>query len=397
MKIFDKFESVAQRSRELYQQDDGAYFDTSIEEIISPTEAIIKGRRCILLGTNNYLGLTMDSRCMEAGCQAIQSYGTGTTGSRMANGNYTSHRDLEGELAEFYGCPEAIVFSTGYLAVYGIISTLAGPGDSLLLDGDCHASIYDGSSMSGAKVFRFRHNNPVDLEKRIRRQLGKSGSILICIEGIYSMLGDKALIKDIVEIKKRHGAYLIIDEAHSLGVLGQTGQGLAEEADLQEEVDFIIGTFSKSLGTMGGFCTSRHPELELLRYSSRAYIFTASPSPATIASTRQALKIIRSEPELRRHIWQNSHILYSRLQDMGLSLGPEPSPVIAILLSTSQQALKVWNGLLERGVYVNVVFPPATPDRRPLLRCSVNACHSKEQLDQVCCAFEDLRDLVLTN
>lgn len=397
MKIFDKFETVAQRSRELYQQDGGVYFDTSIEEIISPTEAIIQGRRCILLGTNNYLGLTMDTRCVEAGCRALQEQGTGTTGSRMANGNYISHQDLEYELADFYGCPEAIVFSTGYLAVYGILSTLAGSSDSILLDGDCHASIYDGCSMSGAKVFRFRHNSPDDLEKRIQRLSKETGDILICIEGIYSMLGDKALIKDIVKVKQRYGAYLIIDEAHSLGVLGQTGQGLAEEVGLQEEVDFIIGTFSKSLGSIGGFCTSRHPELQLLRYSSRAYIFTASPSPATIASTRQALEIVSTEPELRSSVWQNAENLYRRLQAMGLSLGPEPSPVIAILLSNSQQALELWHGLLQRGVYVNVVFPPATPDRRPLLRCSVNACHSKEQLDHICSAFEDLQDLALSS
>jgi 8-amino-7-oxononanoate synthase len=234
----------------------------------------------------------------------------------------------------------------------------------------------------------------VDLEKRLRRLGERSSSTLIIVEGIYSMLGDRAPLADVVKLKNAYNSTLLLDEAHSLGVLGTTGQGLVEETGLIEEVDFITGTFSKSLGGIGGYCVSKHPQLDQLRYVSRPYIFTASPTPATIASTRAALKLLRDGGQLRRQLWRNVHQLYSRLDELGYDLGPEPSPVIAAILKTPQQALALWKGLLDHGIYVNLVLPPATPEGNSLVRCSVSAVHSSEQLDYVGKAFAELREAI---
>jgi len=354
----------------------------------------VNGRRTILAGTNNYLGITFDQECVRAGCEALQQEGTGTTGSRMANGTYAGHIALERELADFFGRKSAIVFSTGYAANLAMLATLAGPRDFILIDSDCHASIHDGCRLSGAQFMIFKHNDAADLEKRLRRLGDRTENALIVVEGIYSMLGDRAMLADIADVKSKYGACLLVDEAHSVGVLGEQGRGLAEESGVEDDVDFIVGTFSKSLGTIGGFCVSNHPELELVRYTSRPYIFTASPSPSIIASTRAALKILRSRPELRSRLWANALKMYQRLQEMNFVLGPEPSPIISVRLRSKDQALALWTGLLEHGVYVNMVLPPATPDGDPLLRCSVSAGHTPEQLEQICEAFASLRAVV---
>lgn len=366
-------------------------FNVEIEEVFSPTEARIAGRRVLLAGTNNYLGLTFDPECIEAACGATRAAGTGTTGSRMANGTFAGHRALERELAAFFGCAKAIVFSTGFTANLGMIATMAGPGDVVLIDGDCHASIYDGCRMSGADIIRFRHNNGADLEKRLRRLGDRAQNTLIVVEGIYSMLGDRAPLAEIVALKKKYGALLMIDEAHSLGVLGQRGRGLAEEADCLDEMDFVVGTFSKSLGAIGGFCVSNHPEFDLVRYASRSYVFTASPSPATMASVRQALRALDSGTDLRRRLWSNAHRLYAGLAELGFSLGPEPTPVVAVQMRSKEETLCGWKQLMERGIYVNLVLPPGAPDGKSLLRCSVSAAHTTEQIDTIVSAFSALR------
>jgi 8-amino-7-oxononanoate synthase len=387
MAIFDKFRQLAEARQELAESGVDS-INVVMEEIISPTEAVVNGRHTILAGTNNYL---------DAACKAVHTQGTGTTGSRMANGTYANHVALERDLADFFGCQGAIVFSTGYVANLGMLSALAGPGDVLLLDADCHASIYDGCRLGGAEVIRFRHNNVTDLEKRLRRLGERVTNTLILVEGIYSMLGDRAPLADIAALKREYGAYLLVDEAHSVGVLGERGCGLAEEAGVEDKVDFIVGTFSKSLGAIGGYCASNHPELELIRYASRPYIFTASPSPSIIASTRTALEILRTRPELRNRLWENAHKLYQALQNMDFVLGPEPSPIIAVRLESKEQALGFWSGLLERGVYVNLVLPPATPDGGALLRCSISAGHSPAQMDHICEAFASLRGIAQTS
>jgi 8-amino-7-oxononanoate synthase len=394
MSLLDKLDAVA-AARKALLPEGVEVFGMPIEEVYSSTEAKIGDHRILFLGTNNYLGLTFAPECKQAAHEAIESEGTGTTGSRMANGSYSGHRALERELADFYHCHSCIVFTTGYQANLATISGLAGPGDVVLIDGDSHASIYDGCRLSGAEIIRFRHNDISDLDKRLRRLGERSRSTLIIAEGIYSMLGDKAPLAEIVELKNAYNSILLLDEAHSLGVLGHTGQGLVEETGLIDEVDFITGTFSKSLGGIGGYCVSNHTQLDQLRYISRPYIFTASPTPATIASTRAALKLLRDGIQLRRQLWENVHQLYSHLQQLGYHLGPEPSPVIATILESPHQALALWKGLLENGIYVNLILPPAAPEGSSLVRCSVSAVHTREQMDFVGQTFAKVREVIL--
>jgi len=393
MSLLAKLDAVA-AARKALLPEGVEVFGTPVEEVYSSTEAKIGDRRILFLGTNNYLGLTFSPECMQAAHDAIDNEGTGTTGSRMANGSYSGHRALEREFADFYRCGSCIVFTTGYQANLATISGLAGTGDVVLIDGDSHASIYDGCRLSGAEIIRFRHNDMGDLEKRLRRLGERARSTLIIVEGIYSMLGDRAPLADIVSLKKAYNSTVLLDEAHSLGVLGETGQGLVEETGLIDEVDFITGTFSKSLGGIGGYCVSNHSQLDQLRYISRPYIFTASPTPATIASTRAALKLLQGGAGLRRQLWKNARQLYSRLSELGYQLGPEPSPVIATILDTPQQALALWKGLLDRGIYVNLILPPAAPEGKSLVRCSVSAVHSNEQMDYVGETFAELRQVV---
>ena len=387
--LFDKFQIMADFQAELAAREVQP-FGAVTEKLLSPTEGIVGGYEVILAGTNNYLGLACEPSCIEAARTAAQTWGTGTTGSRLANGSFIEHQLLEQELADFYGVGHAIAFTTGYSATMGMCATLAGPGDVILLDGDSHASIYAGVQLSGADVIRFKHSNPEDLAKRLRRLGERASNTLIVVEGIYSMLGDTAPLQEIAAVKREYGGYLFVDEAHSLGVLGATGRGAAEAAGVEADVDFFAGTFSKSLGATGGYCVSQHADLDIIRYCIRAYIFTASASPSVVASTRQALKILRKRPELRDTLWQNANKLYTALDEMGLPLGPNVSPVVAVELEDRDQAIRCWNALMEAGVYVNLVVPPASPSTNFLLRCSVSAAHSSDQIDKIIDAYAGL-------
>jgi 8-amino-7-oxononanoate synthase len=394
MALLDKFTSAAAIRDNLGT---GGQNPTSvvIDQIISPTEGVVRGRRTILAGTNNYLGLTFDPACVEAGKKAVEEQGTGTTGSRMANGSFAAHTALERDLADFFQLPYGMVFSTGYAANLGTLVALVNPGDTVLLDADCHASLYDGCQMSGANLFRFRHNDLASLEKRLQRLGDKVANCLLITEGMFSVLGDTAPLAKIVELKNRYGALLLVDEAHSLGVYGESGCGVAEAEGVLREVDFVVGTFSKSLGAMGGFCVSPHPELELIRYVSRPFIFTASSSPSIIASTHEALRQLRARPELRESLWQNANRLYEGLKALGFHLGPEVSPVVAVRLGKKEEAQSSWNRLLEAGVYTNLMIPPASPDGFSYLRCSVSAAHTPEQLEGILGAFASLKTQLL--
>jgi len=363
-------------------------FDVKFDCVLSPTEGELDGRRTILLGTNNYLGLTFDQSCIDKSVEAVRAQGTGTTGSRIANGSYDGHKRLEHELADFYGRKHCMVFTTGYQANLGILSALVGRGDHLIIDADSHASIYYGSRLAQTEVIRFRHNDPKDLHKRLKRLAGAPGDKLIVVEGIYSMLGDTAPLKEIAAVKRETGAYLLVDEAHSMGVLGPTGRGLAELAGVEEDVDFIVGTFSKSLGSVGGFCVSDHPDFDLLRVVSRPYMFTASLPPSIIASTIQALHRLRQEPELRARLTANARRLYDGLTTLGFATGPEANPIVAVAMPDRETAIAFWNALLVGGLYLNLALPPATPNNTPLLRSSVSAAHTPEQIDTAIELFE---------
>ncbi len=393
MSLFDKFKPIIDIRSELDRL--GVMpFGAVTEKILSPTEGIVNGHKVILAGTNNYLGLTFDPECIAAAQKAVAEQGTGTTGSRMANGTFAEHIELEQELAAFFDKQHAIVFSTGYAATMGMGSTLAGPGDVIVLDADSHASIYDGVRLGGADVVRFKHNDPADLEKRLRRLGERTANTLIIVEGIYSMLGDQAPLADIAEVKNRYGGLLLVDEAHSLGMLGEHGRGVAEAAGVEDAVDFTVGTFSKSLGAIGGYCVSDHAELEAIRFAIRSYIFTASPSPSVVASTRVALRLMQERPELRERLWSNAQRLYDGLKGLGFQVSPQVSPVVAVTIKNRDQAIDWWDQLMQHGAYVNLVMPPASPTTDSLLRCSVSAAHTPEQIDRIIGAFAGLSGTV---
>jgi 8-amino-7-oxononanoate synthase len=358
-------------------------FQLRMERVLSPTEAIIDGRRTLLAGTHNYFGLTFDPSCMEAAIEAIRTEGTGTTGSRIANGSYGEHTELEKEIAEFYGKKHCMVFTTGYQANLGAISGLVGDGDHLLIDADSHASIYDACRQTQAEVVRFRHNDPASLDARLRRLSNESGNRLVVLEGIYSMLGDRAPLREFIEVCKKHGAYVLIDEAHSLGALGENGRGLCEAEGVLDDCHFIVGTFSKTLGAIGGYVVSNDADFDVLRVTVRAYMFTASAPPSVIASVRQALRVVRTRPELRQKLWENAATFYDGLAARGFRLGPVQGPVVAVLLPDRPTAIAFWRALLEAGIYVGVAAPPATPQGISLLRCALSAAHTREQLEHM--------------
>ncbi len=354
------------------------------EKILSPTRGLINGKETILAGTNNYMGVTFDKACIAAGKKALDEFGTGTTGSRIANGTYGLHKELEAELAAFLDLEHCIVFSTGYAANLGMIAGVAGPKDTIYLDADSHSSIYDGCTLSGARLVRFRHNDADDLAKRLARSKDSEGGKLVVLEGIYSMMGDRAPMADFVEVKKQYGFQLMMDEAHSFGVLGPNGRGLADEAGLYEHADFVVGTFSKSVGAIGGFGAGNHPYFEAIRHHSRPYMFTASPSPASVATALEAIKLLAREPERRDRLQENSTRLFNGFKALGLEMGcDEVSPIIAVRCPDEPTTIAMWNALLDAGVYVNIALPPGTPNKICLLRCSVSTAHSNDEIDRI--------------
>lgn len=373
-------------------------FQVTFDEVISPTRAKLAGRAITLFGSNNYLGLTFDAGCIEAATEALKEQGTGTTGSRIANGTYAAHAALEARIARFLGMREALVYTTGYQANLGVLAALAGRDDHLLLDADGHASIYDGARLSAARVTRFRHNDPEDLHRRLRllAEEGKNGDKLIVVEGIYSMLGDVAPLREIAAVKRETGAYLLVDEAHSLGVLGASGRGLVEQAGVEADVDFVVGTFSKSLGGIGGFCASDDPDFGLLRLASRAYMFTASLPASVVAGVSRALELMEERPELRARLRRNAVQLHGGLAKAGFVLGADPSPIVSLKMPNPAIAATFWNRLLDAGIYVNLALPPATPGSQSLLRTSVTAAHTSAQIGEAVAIFTGVgRDLGL--
>ncbi len=387
--LFAKFDPLIAQREQLLSTGLTDPFNLVMERVESPTVAICNGRRTILLGTYNYMGMTFDPDVIAAGKQALDEFGSGTTGSRVLNGTYQGHRECEDALREFYAMDHAMVFSTGYQANLGIISTMAGKDDYIILDTDSHASIYDGCALGNAQIVAFRHNDVDALEKRLRRLPAEAGKLVV-LEGVYSMLGDTAPLKEMVAVSKAAGAMVLVDEAHSMGFIGEHGRGVAEAAGVIDDVDFIIGTFSKSVGTVGGFCVSNHPKFEILRLVCRPYVFTASLPPSVVATAATSIRKLMSAADKRAHLWANSQRLHSGLKQLGFTLGTdEPqSAIIAVIMPDLERGAAMWEALLHEGLYVNLARPPATPAGMTLLRCSLCALHSEAQVGEILGMFE---------
>ena len=382
--LFSKFDPLIKQREDLLATGVTDPFSLVMEKVLSPTVAICNGRETILLGTYNYMGMTFDADVIAAGEEALEKFGSGTTGSRVLNGTYQGHKACEEALKEFYAMDHAMVFSTGYQANLGIISTIAGKGDYVILDIDSHASIYDGCKMGDAEIVAFRHNDIEALEKRLKRLPPEAGKLVV-LEGVYSMLGDVAPLKDMIRIAKENGAMVLVDEAHSMGFFGPNGRGVYEDQGLEGQVDFVVGTFSKSVGTVGGFCVSNHPKFEAIRLACRPYIFTASLPPSVVATAEASIRKLMHAHNKRAHLCENARKLHGGLKTMGFRLGTETpdSAIIAVILEDQQQAVAMWQALLEGGLYVNMARPPATPAGTFLLRCSLCAEHRDEQVGQI--------------
>ncbi|WP_230959432.1 serine palmitoyltransferase [Erythrobacter donghaensis] len=387
--LLAKFDPIIQTREQLLAAGVEDPFNLVMEQVLSPTRAICNGRDTILLGTYNYMGMTFDPDVIAAGKAAMEDFGAGTTGSRVLNGTFRDHRDVEAALREFYAMDHAMVFSTGYQANLGIISTLAGKGDYIILDIDSHASIYDGCAMGRAEVVPFKHNDVEALEKRLKR-IPEGAGKLVVLEGVYSMMGDVAPLKEMVRISKAHGAMVLVDEAHSMGFIGEHGRGVAEDQGVIDDVDFIIGTFSKSVGTVGGFCVSNHPKFEVLRLVCRPYVFTAALPPSVMASSATSIRKLMHGGNKRAHLWENSRTLHAGLRALGFQLGTETpqSAIIAVIMPDLEKGAMMWEALLKEGLYVNLARPPATPAGMTLLRCSLCAEHSAEQVHTILGMFE---------
>ena len=387
--LFSKFDALIAQREGLLATGVKDPFSLVMEEVKSPTVAVVNGKETILLGTYNYMGMTFDDDVIEAGKKALDDFGAGTTGSRVLNGTFQGHKECEDALKEFYGMDHAMVFSTGYQANLGIISTIAGKGDYIILDIDSHASIYDGCKMGDAEIVAFRHNDVEALEKRLKRLPAEAGKLVV-LEGVYSMLGDVAPLKEMIRVSKEAGAMILVDEAHSMGFIGENGRGVAEEQGVMDDVDFIIGTFSKSVGTVGGFCVSNHPKFEIMRLVCRPYVFTASLPPSVVACSATSIRKLMHNGNKRAYLWENSKNLHQGLRDLGFQLGTPnaQSAIIAVIMPDLEKGAAMWAALLENGLYVNLARPPATPAGMTLLRCSLCAEHSSEQVADILDRFE---------
>jgi 8-amino-7-oxononanoate synthase len=365
-----------------------------------PTLPVVEmeGARRIMLGSNNYLGLTGDERVKQGARDALDRYGTGLTGSRFMNGTIDLHLELEQELAEWMDAEAVIVFTTGHQANLGCLGTILAPGDTVIADSGDHASILDGCILSRAKLRAFRHNRLDKLERTLERAVGDGGGILVVVDGVFSMEGDVAPLPQIVELCRRFGARLMVDEAHAVGVLGARGSGTSELLGVEEDIDLRMGTFSKSLASCGGFIAGPAEVIEFLRVSSRPFLFTASAVPAAVGAALAAARICRSSegPELFARVLDNAQYLHRGLQDLGFHV-VEPTtlpdgetvvtPIVPVLVGDDWKAALLWRALYDAGVYVNVAIHPAVPPGGALLRTSVMATHETAVLDRALGAF----------
>ncbi|MCK4445755.1 MAG: aminotransferase class I/II-fold pyridoxal phosphate-dependent enzyme [Candidatus Marinimicrobia bacterium] len=343
---------------------------------------IFNGSAKIMIGSNNYLGLTHHPKVIEAAKNALEEYGTGRTGSRFLNGTLDIHEEFEQELAEFVGKESALIFSTGYLVNLGVISTILGKNDFTVIDKLDHASIIDGCLLSHSKTMRYKHNDMNDLEKVLSKIPDTSGALVI-VDGVFSMEGDIAKLPEICRIVKDNGCRLMVDDAHSIGVLGPNGNGTAAHFGLSNKVDFTMGTFSKSFGAVGGFIASETDVIDYIKHHTRSFIFTASLPPSVVASTRAALQIIKEEPERRERLLEIGNYMRTEFKKMGFDTSTSETPIIPIVIGENLKTFTFWKMLFEAGVYTNAIISPAVPSNSARLRTSYIATHTQDQLDFV--------------
>ena len=346
------------------------------------TEVVMEGKRTIMIGSNNYLGLTSNPDVMKAGEEAIQKYGSGCSGSRFLNGTLDIHMELEKELAEFLHKEDVCTFSTGFQSNLGIISCLVGRSDYVICDKENHASIYDACRLSFGRMLRYNHADMEDLERQLKA-VPETAGILIVTDGVFSMGGDIANLPEICRLAKKYGARVMVDDAHGLGVLGEHGRGTAEHFGLEDEVDIYMGTFSKSLASLGGYMAAKKDVVDFVRHNSRPFIFSASITPASVACARASLKVLRENPQIVKNLSDISTYMRTKLKEKGVKIiEKDQTPIIPIYVYEDEKAFMACKLLLERGVYVNPVVSPATPVGQALLRTSYMATHTKEQMDE---------------
>jgi len=377
VQLFDKCRNFT-KAREIQAAGLYPYFKPISDS--EDTTVVIEGQKRIMLGSNNYLGLTHHPKVLEAASRALSRYGSGCTGSRFLNGTLDLHGQLESALAAFLGKEDCLVFSTGYQANLGLISGLIGRGDLVYLDKLDHASIVDGAKMSYGDTMRFNHGDLASLERMIERTRNSRGAMIV-VDGVYSMEGDIANVPELVRIAKRHGTALALDDAHSIGVLGPNGEGTAAHFGMTDEVDLIAGTFSKSLASIGGFVAGSESVIHYLKHHSRPLIFTASLPPANTAGVLAALEVIKTEPHRRERLWANTHRLHAGLRGLGYNIGETETPIVPVLIGPLETTLVFWRRLFDAGVFTNPVAPPAVPPSQCRLRTSLMATHTADQID----------------
>ncbi len=344
------------------------------------TEVLIDGKKVLMFGSNSYLGLTNDPRVIEAAVNATKKYGTGCAGSRFLNGTLDLHVELEQELAEFVGKEDAIIYSTGFQVNLGVVSCVTGREDYIICDELDHASIVEGRRLSFSTVSKFRHNDMEDLEKELQKCRPEAVKLII-VDGVFSMEGDIANLPEIVRLAKKYDASIMVDEAHGIGVLGKEGRGTCDHFGVSKDVDLIMGTFSKSLASIGGFIAADKEVINYLRHNSRSYIFSASNTPAATAAAREALHIMKTEPERIKHLWDLTNYALKCFRDLGFEIGNTSTPIIPLYVRDMQKTFMVTKMLHEEGIFINPVVPPACSPNDTLIRFSLMATHTKEQVD----------------
>lgn len=353
----------------------------------------MEGRETIMIGSNNYLGLTSHPEVIKAGVEAIEKYGSGCSGSRFLNGTLDIHVQLEKELAEFLHKEAVMTFSTGFQSNLGILSAIVGRSDYVLCDKENHASIYDGCKLSWGKMLRYNHSDMEDLERKLQSVPQEAGALIVT-DGVFSMSGEICKLPEIVALAKKYGARVMVDDAHGLGVLGAHGRGTAEYFGLEDEVDIIMGTFSKSLASLGGYMAASKRVVEFVKHTSRPYIFCASITPASVACALASLRILKREPERVKALLDISEYMRNGLKKLGVKIIESTTPIIPIYTYQDEKAFMACKLLLERGVYVNPVITPATPPGMALLRTSYTATHTKEQMDKAMSKIKEVLDML---